>query len=324
MLSTNDNTHSPWPTVGNNPQFLMMDIPGLTVSLRKDILRFIAINCCITWTTKENKFLVVKGMSAPSKTIVDPIVLDSLFKKAVGKAADNPSNLDTFRFQTNPRWKHRLMECSSIKILIQLVNDVVNTMWKKEYFPNNISVLYSRPFGDEQDLHFDDFRAIDVIEKEGPMITAIVGLLNDTKLDIEGNDKERKTYSIPAGAMFLFSGTCVHGGSSYTVCNTRIHIEFLPTPPDDSNPSEANLIPTNETCPIDNCPHIKHGKLYTEAQLYYHWDRYHVKEEGLSLKKYRSRKAGEIILQCQSCRKGFLTKEGLDLHKHRCRVRISK
>ena len=68
------------------------------------------------------------------------------------------------------------MECSSIKVLNQRVNDVVNTMWKKEYYPNNISVLYSHPFGEEQDLHFDDFRSNDVIRKEGSMISAIVGL----------------------------------------------------------------------------------------------------------------------------------------------------
>ena len=216
------------------------------------------------------------------------------------------------------------MECSCIKVLVQHVNDIINTMWRKEHYPNNISVLYSRPFGEEQDLHFDDFRSNDVIEKEGPMINAIIALMKDTKVDIEGNDKERKTYSIPAGAMFLFSGTCVHGGSCYTVCNTRIYIEYLPTPPDDSNPNLGNLIPTTETCPIDNCPHIQQGKLYTEAELYYNWDRYHVQKEDLSLKKYRSRKAGKIISHCQSCRKGFLTKEGLDEHKIRCRGQRAK
>ena len=168
MLSTIETSYSPWPTVGNNAQFLIMDIPGATAALRHDILRFIAHNCCIRWTKKEKKGLVVKGVSVSSQNIEYHIVLDSLFKKAVGKAADDPSNLDTFRFQTNPRWKHRLLECSSIKVLIQRVNDIITTMWKKEYYPHNVSVLYSRPLGEEQHLHFDDFRSNDVIKKKGP------------------------------------------------------------------------------------------------------------------------------------------------------------
>ena len=40
----------------------------------------------------------VKGVSVPSQNIEDPVVMDSLFKKAVGKVADDPSNLDTFLF----------------------------------------------------------------------------------------------------------------------------------------------------------------------------------------------------------------------------------
>ena len=71
------------------------------------------------------------------------------------------------------------MECSSIKVLIQRVNDVVNTIRKKEYYSNIISILYSHPFGEEQDLHFDDFRSNDIIKKEGPRISSIVGLMND-------------------------------------------------------------------------------------------------------------------------------------------------
>lgn len=324
MSSTEHIIQIPWPAVGNNPRFLMMDVPGATAKLRNDILRFLVHNCCIKWTATEKKSIVVKGVSPPTRINDDAIVLDSLFKKAIGIAADDPSNLDEYRFQSNPRWKHRLLECSDIKILIQRVTDVVNEMWRKQYYPHNVSVLYSRPFGEEQQLHYDDFRSNDQIAKEGEMISAIVGLMKDTKLDIESDDKERKTYSIPAGAMFLFSGTCVHGGSSYTVCNTRIHIEFLPTAPDESNPDIGNLIPTTETCPIDNCQHIEKGKLYTQAQLYYHWDRYHVKQEGLSLQKYRSRKAGKIIFQCQLCRKGFFTKDGLQEHRHRCRKRRAK
>jgi len=71
------------------------------------------------------------------------------------------------------------LECSSIKVIIQRVNDVVNTIRKKEYYPNIISVFYSHPFGEEQDLRFDDFRSNDIIKKEGPMIRSIVSLMND-------------------------------------------------------------------------------------------------------------------------------------------------
>ena len=90
-------------TVGNNPQFLMMDVPGATATLRNNILRFIVHNCCIKWTMKDNKAIVVKdAVSGSSRLNDDPIVLDSLFKKAIGKAADDPSNLDNYCFQTNP------------------------------------------------------------------------------------------------------------------------------------------------------------------------------------------------------------------------------
>ena len=174
MSLTDNTTQSPWPTVGNNPQFLMMDVSGATAALRNDILHFIVHNCCIKWTTKENKAIVVKGVSAPSRIQNDdPIVLDSLFKKAVGKAADDTLNLDDYRFQTNPMWKHRLFECSSIKILIQGVTDVVSAMWTKKYYPHKVSVLYSHPFGEEQHLHYDDFRSNDQIAKEGQMISAL-------------------------------------------------------------------------------------------------------------------------------------------------------
>jgi hypothetical protein len=58
--------------LGNNAQFLAVDIPGVAVTLRNDALHFIINHCCIKWTANENKAIVIQVVSASSRTSDDP------------------------------------------------------------------------------------------------------------------------------------------------------------------------------------------------------------------------------------------------------------
>ena len=320
-----DVTPNPWPKIGRNSKFLIMDIPGITLSTRRRALVFICSRVCYKLTANQNKYVSVKGIKGLAKVDDVPIVMDSLFKSPVGIAAEDVKNLDTHRFQTDPSQKSYLLECAAIRKIVNDVKSVVHMLFCETYYPHNVSILFSRPFGEQQQMHVDDFRDDDQEKEQGEMVNALVALVNDTKLDIAGDDGERKTYNIPSGSMILFSGTCIHGGSSYTTSNVRLHIQFITKNAEEVVPESDNLIPTQLQCPIEDCSHNKDGKMIMEHQLYDHWDRYHLQDKGLSLGKYIAQKQGRKVLQCMSCRKVFFSKRGLTDHNRRCRgPRVSK
>mmetsp|Transcript_14527 Transcript_14527/g.27341 ORF Transcript_14527/g.27341 Transcript_14527/m.27341 type:complete len:160 (-) Transcript_14527:3186-3665(-) len=154
------------------------------------------------------------------------------------------------------------------------------------------------------------------------MLSAIVALQDGTHLDIAGDDGQRLTYSIPPTSMFVFSGTCKHGGSSYIRHNVRLHLYLLPKHSVGSaNSSLENVIVVNKPCPLEGCKHSKEGECFNESQLYYHWKKYHLSDIGLSVGKYIKELDGDIVLKCEFCRKGFNTKRGVTRHmKHKCRA----
>jgi hypothetical protein len=83
-----------------------------------------------------------------------------------------------------------------------------------------------------------------------------------------------------------------------------------------------NVIVVNLPCPIKDCEHSEEGETFGKSQLYYHWNRHHLEEVGLSLGKFIQQLRGIKIFQCDVCRRGFNTKRGLAKHKkHTCRPR---
>lgn len=86
----------------------------------------------------------------------------------------------------------------------------------------DMTILYSRPGGVQQSLHKDENRF--TVEK-GYVMSAIVATEAGTKLDLGTNllSTERDTFNICQGSFFLFCGSQVHGGSSYSQPNVRIH-----------------------------------------------------------------------------------------------------
>jgi hypothetical protein len=80
--------------------------------------------------------------------------------------------------------------------------------------------------------------------------------------------------------MFLMSGQCLHGGSSYSVSNARLHIiEFLPDNLPNRNNEElqdTNVVAVRFRCPMDACPHNSDSVGFVkENDLYNHWRTVH-------------------------------------------------
>lgn len=63
-------------------------------------------------------------------------------------------------------------------------------------------------------LHMDDMRDSSVRDVEGESLIVILALQDETYLDFSRDTGKRQTYSIPSTSIFLFSGRCLHGGSS--------------------------------------------------------------------------------------------------------------
>jgi hypothetical protein len=188
-----------------------------------------------------------------------------------------------------------------------------------------VNVLFSKPGGPPQELHFDDKRDKGSGEVEGELLSAIVALQDNTRLDIEGDNRKRLTYSIPPTSMFLFSGNCKHGGSLYTRFNVRLHLYLWPKQSlNNNNANVENVILVNRPCPLKDCQHSKDGETFGKTELYYHWNRHHLKDVGISVGKYIRKRRGLEVFQCSFCKKGFNTKRGLGRHmKQTCRVRKS-
>jgi hypothetical protein len=124
-------------------------------------------------------------------------------------------------------------------------------MGVSNYIIMKVTVLFSKPGGPPQELHFDDKRDEGSGEGEGELLSAIIALQDNTQLDIKGDNRKRLTYSIPQMSMFLFSGNCKHGGSSYTQFNVRLHMYLWPKQSlNNSNANVANVILVNRPCTL--------------------------------------------------------------------------
>lgn len=309
-----------WPTAGSNSKFLIMDIPLLPPTVIREALEFISTRCCYKYTTHHTKFLSFPSILRDIDCKDDPVVLEQLFIDPIGIENNETINLDPKRFQTSPSDQDKIRESKAIIKIVDDVTTVVNANANKPYVSHKISIIYSRPFGEPQGIHQDDYRDVAAIEQEGEMISVIVALMDNTKLDIKNNNGERKTYSIPSGTMFLFSGSCEHGGSSYTVSNARLHIEFIPRKECGEQLALHNLIQQRYFCPIDACPLNDDGSSFpTKSRLYDHWRKKHLCDEGISVGKYIAMTKGKTILLCQTCKKGFTSKKGLSRHQKRCK-----
>jgi hypothetical protein len=106
------------------------------------------------------------------------------------------------------------MQSPYIKKLVDLMLIVVHDNTTTIYKPVKVSLLFSRAGGVVQGVHHDDYREHDDAGTNGEMLSAILSIMDNTKLDICNDRGERKTFQIPSGSMFLMSGHCVHGGSS--------------------------------------------------------------------------------------------------------------
>lgn len=310
-----------WPVAGNNSEFLITFVPGVTDYLLHHVKTFLAGNCCYQYRTNQNKFLTFPGITRPEVFNNNPIQLQHLFIKPVhiDKTVEK-HNFDTHRFQSTPDDMKRLMQSPYIKQLVDLMLVVVHDNTKTTYEPVKVSILFSRAGGVVQGLHQDDYRSGDVVASHGEMVSAILSLMDNTKLDICNDRGERKTFQIPSSCMFLMSGHCVHGGSSYSVSNVRLHVEFCPTSDDTihTNDKNNNIVPGRLQCPEIECQKKNGAQTYTKKQLYYHWQKEHLVKEGLSLNKFIKRASGDDIVICSSCKKGFSSKKGLARHKRRC------
>jgi ectoine hydroxylase-related dioxygenase (phytanoyl-CoA dioxygenase family) len=96
-----------------------------------------------------------------------------------------------YRFQTPPADAGQLLlSCSAIYAIVSQVSSIIAGLSAKKYVPHQISVIFSRPFGQEQGLHQDDHRDPSSVDEEGEMISALVAFMKDTKLDIGTDSKD--------------------------------------------------------------------------------------------------------------------------------------
>jgi hypothetical protein len=310
-----------WPNAGTNSQFLITFVPGVTDYLLHHVKTFLAGNCCYQYRSNQIKFLTFTGVTRPKDLNPNPIKLQHLFIQPVSiEGEDEVHNFDTHRFQSTPDDMTRLMQSPYIKQLVELMLVVIHVNTTTIYEPIKVSLIFSRAGGVQQGLHNDDYRHRDVIASNGEMLSGILSLMDNTKLDICNDFGERKTFQIPSGSMFLMSGKCIHGGSSYSVSNVRLHVEFCPKAnnEDIANKADTNIVPGRLQCPHPNCKTNNGGAVYNIKQLYYHWQKEHLATEGLSLKKFIKKANGDDIVICTSCQKGFSSQKGLSRHKRRC------
>ncbi len=312
-----------WPNTGNNSQYFILDVPYLSIDILSDALAFISGHCYYREARDRDKYLKFPGVSpTPVTSMEDTIMLDNLFLDPDPDGANDSRNADMYRFQTAPDAQDNLLSCSAIADILSKVSAVIARLTDVTYVAQKVSVLFSRPHGPEQGLHFDDHRTTATIEERGELLSALVALMPNTKIDIGTVNNGRKSFHIPSGAMILMSGRCLHGGSSYFSCNARLHFEFIPCTPGDTTQSIVqNSVATRYRCPLDTCTHCKEGHSFdTKKELYYHWQKEHLKKGTikLSLNKFIHAKNGGTIVTCMTCGKGYKSKKLLSRHMRRC------
>jgi hypothetical protein len=314
----------PWPK-GNNSNFLILSVPYVTDRMMQNVMSFVCGNCIYEDEGKTKKKPIVDGVTPSPQVVSTPINLEALFTDAVGDGADNQNQQDFHRFQSHPSRQKSLLKCQSLASIVSATQFVINQQISG-YTLFRLSVLYSLSSGKHQGMHVDDGRSIDDIRRDGEMLSVIFALQDGTKLDICRSDTDlvsRKTYIIPSGSMFLLSGKCFHGGSTYKLNNVRIHMMFVT-----NNIAKVwkkeNTIPLVYVCPVANC-HDNKGRprTFSRTQLYDHWKLFHKSKLGLSLGKYENHMLGKDIIRCEGCQKGFTSRAGLKRHQRsRCRNNI--
>lgn len=312
-----------WPDTGNNSHYFILDIPYLSIGILRNALAFISGHCYYKETRHRDKYLKFPGVSpTPVSSLGDTMMLDNLFLEPHPEGANDSNNKDMYRFQTTPDSQEKLLSDSAINAILSKVSCVIARLTKVEYDVQKVSVLFSRPHGPEQGLHYDDYRETATINESKELLSVIVALMPGTMIDIGTVNNGRKTFPIPTGAMILMSGKCLHGGSAYSKSNARLHFEFSPRHQGNMKQSSVqNFVAARYRCPLDTCPLNKDGRSFdTQKQLYNHWQTDHLKKGTIkfSLKKFIHMKNGGSLVTCNSCGKGYKSKALLRRHMRRC------
>lgn len=240
----------------------------------------------------------------PSPFILSkPIVLETLFKDALEGGTDKEDLRDYLRYQSHPSRQQSLMKHPAFARLIALTQIAINVR-VANYTLHKCSILYSLPHGPQQGLHIDDTRCNEDIDRQGELLSVVLALQDNTKLDIANDKGERQTFQIPFGSMFLFSGTCLHGGASYLSNNCRVHLMFAKKE-FKTTIDKDNGISLVYACPDKDCAYnsAATAKTVTLEQLQDHWNKVHRKKHGLTLKQYKKSLEGTHISTCQKCGK---------------------
>lgn len=310
-----------WPN-GNNCQFLILPVNNASAITMKDALSFVCGNSFFYDKESKKSIPSSNGIEPSRKILSKAIQLEGLFTEASGRGADEEQSLDYHRYQSPSSRQQSLLKCEAIAKIAASIHTVIEAQITG-YSLYRITVLYSLPFGRAQGLHFDDHRNEDAQKKDGEMLSVLFALMDNTKLDICQHGEERKTYSIPAGTMFLFSGKCLHGGSSYSDHNIRLHMFFTRDHLIRVLRKE-NIVPWVFNCPVPSCVcNTTKKRSFTKSQWYDHWRNTHRAVVGLSLGNYLKEQSGLDIYRCVKCLKGFTTMKGLKRHsRSRCKASV--
>ena len=164
----------------------------------------------------ENKDLI-------DKSIQSSFVFQNLFKDASASSEDHTFDEHRFSMVENdmkhhPKF-HDIRDC--IDRLRHGIVDYAKTV-DPDLCCAQFTVLFSTAGGENQDLHEDEVRELE--DESECMYSAILALEKGSKLDFAkkvGGTRET-LYAVP-GTFFLFHGKQIHGGSSYSQSNLRLH-----------------------------------------------------------------------------------------------------
>jgi hypothetical protein len=311
---------------GRLNQFATIPIEGFNQSLADGVFEYVSKHGYHFTPTNHKKHIVVPPKKASKDEKTYSLHFRSLFKTAVTRdGVNDPKERDYYRFQTGPDDAPRILkECKSLQQIVNLAQINIDNQ-VKGYVAHKVSILYSLPNGQPQGFHADDYRSDSIAARDGPFLSVMVALQNDTKLDLQKYSNERNTYSIPMGTMFVFDGKLMHGGSAYKTHNLRVHIYFKYNGNDDEKKivnGGENVVVENDgsdaiamvfRCPVKDCDHRKRKMTFTEVGVYNHWKIHHREKEHLSLKEYEAKLEGTLE-ECNVCDKKFLTRERLEYH----------
>ena len=156
------------------------------------------------------------------KSIEDSFCLDKLFKS--NSAGNIDYSLKRYSLVEKNLIHHPKYEDikDSIEEIKSQVCAYASRIRGKGKMYAEMTVLYSSPGCEKQALHKDDYGSSTDIDN---VMSCIIALEEGTGLDLAANlsAQTRDTFKIPPGSFFLFCGSQVHGGTSYTSSNLRLH-----------------------------------------------------------------------------------------------------